>query len=211
LGIIDDIGRMMAPHTAALVQKGDDLESRMCEIEQRISDLARPDVGDIFLRIIRKGKFPVEKIRLGQPKSGEYWMVQMFTTNGIASESPPFTVRTSGGALIIAALARGTGQEPVNGDVAILPGEELWFEPAEEGVFDFTMHLIRRKIPQHHPNAGAGVGQGDDTILAGRGMYESNRYVPDLIPGFSGPDVPEQIIGPNEEQYGGYIQEVVDS
>lgn len=177
---IDQISSAFTPHRQALQES---IGNQLCQIRQllehanRLSDLGRPDTDDTFLRIIRQAKIPTGQILLGRPRLGEYWLLQQVTSNGITGKSPAFVLRTNLGALIFASLAEATGQEPLHG-LVVLPGEEIVFEAAAEGSFDFTIHAIRRKIPQLTPDAGEGVGQGDDiNLLAHSGEYEPDRHL----------------------------------
>jgi len=161
VGILDDLSAKLWPHTAAvttaLAEHKDMLE--------RIGDVSKPDVGDKFHHVIRRGKFAATAIRLSQdvreqepagPTLGEMWLFQSICLNGVANKTPEFQIRTNTGRLIFAAAKEGVGMETPGGDIAILIGEELIFEPSVEGVYDFTLTFRRVFLPRIQPDAGYG-------------------------------------------------------
>jgi hypothetical protein len=161
MGILDDLSAKLWPHTAALT----DTIERHREALERTSDIQKPDVEDKFHHIIRKGKFKGEATRLAQdvreqesagPTLGEMWLFQSICVNGLPNASPTFTIRTNTGRLIVAVVKEGMGMETPGGDVAILVGEELIFEPSAEGTYDFTLTFRRIFLPRQRPDAGYG-------------------------------------------------------
>lgn len=182
MGIIDEMSKQLSPHTERIAGV---LHNGLSRMEARISDLGKPDTGDQFFHISRKAKIPVGqqplRVQIGGggrsgPSPGEIWLLQCMCTNGATLKSPAWTLRTNTGRLIAAVIKEGIGMETPGGDIPILFGEELIFEPAEEGEFDFTITFKRRFYERPHPNAIGGVS-GERHDRASHGVELSERQM----------------------------------
>ena len=211
MNVFQQLSEALRPHRESLEQT---IAYRLHCIEQllehgnRLSDLGKPDTDDQFLRLIRKGKFPKETL-LGRPRLGEYWLIQAVTNNGVAIKSPAATIRTNVGAVVAVLTKEAVVNLLLNGTVVALPGEELILEPEAEGEYDLTVHIVRRKIPQHVPDATAGQAQGDELDpRSPSSRYEPERYLPDILPGWQGVEVPAEVMAGVQEGYGGLTPEI---
>ena len=171
MSLIDDASRALAPHTRHLTgtisHHAAKLEERLDELKQS-SDLGRPDTDDQFKYLIVNKKLPAERQSFdelaggyddGGPTLGEIWLIQTICVNGEVNKSPGFVLRTNTGRLILAVKKEFTGSENPGGNSVLLQGEVLFFEPLEEGVFDFTVNVVQRKFPRQHPDAGHGISE----------------------------------------------------
>lgn len=187
MSLIEQLSAALSPHTRHLADTASahltNITGLLREIRQQ-SDLGRADTGDTFKFIIRNGQINVTE-RLEGPTLGEIWSVQSICVNGHTKKSPGFTVRTNTGRLIFACLPESMGNEGVGGDVVMLQGEELIFEPEAAGQFDFTIGVLLRKYPRQQPDAGAGVSESAYENRF-RGEHEPERVLPAFLYGAQG-------------------------
>jgi|SRR5208283_852007 len=173
MSLIDDASAALAPHTRhltdTLAYHGTRISEQLSELSQT-SDVGRPDTGDPFkFLIVAKKKLPPETVPLNLitgivndeagPALGEIWLLQSLVSSGSVPKSPQFNIRTNTGRLLFASNAEGNSNEKYGGDVVLLQGEIFVFEPAAEGIFDFTISVILRKLPRQHADAGYGVSE----------------------------------------------------
>lgn len=173
MSFIEDASNALAPHTRHLTNSlnyhGARLDQKLSELVQ-LSDLGRPDTGNVFkFLIVQRKKLPLETVPLNLitgiqndeagPSLGEIWLLQSLVSSGSTPKSPQFNIRTNTGRLIYASSTEGNSNEKYGGDIILLQGEVLIFEPSAEGVFDFTISVILRKMPRQRPDAGYGVSE----------------------------------------------------
>jgi hypothetical protein len=172
MSLMEDASRALAPHTRHLTDTlqyhGDRIYQQLSELNQE-SDVGRPDTGNAFKFIIVRKKLPAEAQPLNLitglqndeagPSLGEWWLLQSLVTAGAVPKSPQYNIRTNTGRLIYASNAEANDNQKYGGDVVLLQGEIFVFEPAAEGVFDFTMSVVLRKMPRQQPDAGYGVSE----------------------------------------------------
>lgn len=182
MGLVDDANKAAQTHVQQITSRLDLMCTLLTRFNEQVSDLGRPDTGDIKHRLVRKQKYtagePASVNRIGEPRGHEYWMIQAIIVNGLPNKSPAFVLRTSIGALLASVVKEGMGSEPINGDLIVMPGEEIFIEPEETGTFDFTIYLVRRKLPGRYADAGAGVS-GEAFDYRARGEHEPGRDFPE--------------------------------
>jgi hypothetical protein len=177
MSLIDDASRALAPHTAAVVET---LNRHGENIAERVGDLGRPDTGDQFYSIIRNGKIEGEQnlTESRAPEQGEIWLIQCICANGEVLKSPAFAVRTNTGRLIFAMPKEAVNTQQPGGDIPLLPGETLLFQPHAGGEFDFTITVVMRKAPRPPADAGFGISGEEYTPHnphePGRDMVEAH-------------------------------------
>ena len=173
MSLMEDASRALAPHTRhltdTLAYHGDRIYEQLSELHQ-VSDVGRPDTGDVFkFLIVAKKKLPLEIVPLNLitgvqndeagPSLGEIWLIQSLVSSGSVPKSPQFNIRTNTGRLLFASNTEGNSNEKYGGDVILLQGELLVFEPSAEGIFDFTISVVLRKRSRQKPDAGYGVSE----------------------------------------------------
>jgi len=197
MSLMEDASKQLAPHTkhlgSVIDRHGIAITQRLNELAQA-SDIGRPDTADDFKFLTVKKKLPAEAQTFdniiggsddGGPTLGEIWMLQSVCVNGQPNKSPGFAIRTNTGRLILAVVPEGMGNENIGGDVILLQGEILVFEPLAEGVFDFTITVVQRKFPRQAPDAGWGVSQEQYEEIPRSIQHEPDRDFPSqgYVPG----------------------------
>jgi hypothetical protein len=190
MSLMEDASKQLAPHTkhlgSVINRHGIAITQRLDELAQA-SDIGRPDTDDKFKFLTVRGKLPFEAQTFdnlvggsddGGPTLGEIWMLQSICVNGQPNKSPGFTIRTNTGRLIMAVVPEGMGNENIGGDVVLLQGEILIFEPLAEGVFDFTVSLVQRKFPRQEADAGWGVSEAQYEEIPRSIQHEQERSFP---------------------------------
>jgi hypothetical protein len=192
---LEGLGKQLEPHAAKLnntiAATGVMLHHRMELIEQHLSDLKRPDVGDHFFRIRITGTFKAERTTLAEVPINEYWPVQYFATAGTREKTPAFTIEFND-ILMLAFNKEGTGAESPGGDLVALPGEKIELVPEAEGKFEATLIVVRVRIPTNKIVPVAGLTKGRlitsnthepdrDLIGSATGIYTENSQ--ETLPG----------------------------
>jgi hypothetical protein len=205
--MIEGASAALVPHTQRLAGVIDEHGRKITEqLDEMIrqSDVGRPDTGDKFKFINVLAKLPATKQTFdnlmpgftyddGGPTVGEIWMVQTLCVNGQSNKSPGFAIRTNTGRLVFAVVPEGMGNENTGGNVYILQGEVLVFEPLAEGTFDFTLTVVQRKFPRGHADAGWGVSEEHYEQRSRAFEHEADRD----FPGEAFPVEQDQYVGGN--------------
>lgn len=176
MGLFDELTRATAPHVEKLNETfnfhGFLLHNRLQAIEERLSTLGRPDIGDFYFRRTIIGKFKGEN-ELFTVKNNEFLPIQFITVNGLTLKSPAFTI-TANNTMILAVAKEGVGQETIGGDIVLLPGEVIELVMSAEGEVEITLGMIR--VPIVKQDKPMQYGRSEE-LLAGRNTHDPNRDV----------------------------------
>jgi len=216
MSLIDDASNALSPHTRHLTDTvayhGERITSCLEDIRKQQSDVGRPDTGDVFKFFIVKAKLAKENVPINLatnvvnddpgPTIGEVWLMQSICVNGLALKSPGFNLRTNTGRLLFAVVPEGMGNESVGGDVVLLQGETIIFEPTAEGSYDFTISVILRKAPRAIPSSEWGGLQNEHYERDSRAFeheperdFPGHSYVPEAHDiGVGGDIAPDRMI-----------------
>ena len=164
MGIFDDMSKVLNPHAEKLNNtihlQGALLHTRLGSIEKALSDLGRPDSGDLWTDLGINAKLSAKEPR-------ELTTVQMNETllvQAIAAFCPNIKTVKS---IFIRANGRlrarinvepeATGLLTPGGDIAFLPGELITAEFQGEGEAELTVTCIRRGLQVRPTSANTGV------------------------------------------------------
>lgn len=186
MSVWDQIQQSLAPHADRLnttIASGAFLlHNRLERIEEAVSDMGRPDVGDRWVRLAFKREFKEnEKFELAEIPPNEIWLPQSLVTDGVQNKSPAYIIcGDEETKLYFSVIKEGIGTETTGGDMVFLTGETIFIIPRATGTIGFTMHLIRRRIPVIPKIRQAAAG---DPLLQGRNTHEVQR---DLVASANG-------------------------
>jgi hypothetical protein len=158
MGFIDELGKMLRPHSMALNQNIQQQGSLIHSILDSIEDAIRyaPTVEDRWERIrFYKELAAEEMVELREVPVDEIWLIQAIVADGVHAKSPPGVIQANG--LLISSLIKEyAGTEKIGADVVALPGEIITLTAREKGTFSFVIHLIRKEYPQAKRKAATG-------------------------------------------------------
>lgn len=177
MGLFDELSKAASPHVSTLNETlnlhGFLLHDRLREIEDRISTLGRPDIGDHYFRRSIVGKLPIGETELFEVPMNQYMPLQYMTVNGLTLKSPAFTI-TADRVMVLAVAKEGVGQETPGGDIVFLPSETVSINMAEAGNVEITLGFIR--VPIVKQSVPVQYGRSEE-LLAGSNTHDPKRDV----------------------------------
>ena len=177
MGFIDDLGKSLSPAAeklnTTLNMHGWLLQERLQRLENRISDLGRPDVGDFYFRRSIQGTFPEGETELFTADVGEFLAVQFVTINGLTLATPAFRIM-AGGVMILAFAKEGIGSEEPGGDIMIMPGEKVTINMSAAGKVEATLGMTR--ILKNREEVPFQTGPSEE-LLSSTNVHEVGRDV----------------------------------
>lgn len=150
--MFEQLTKALDPHAArlneTLAMQGAILHQRLFKIEDLLSDLARPDVGDLYLDLgFNGGIGAFAPKELATVPMNEYWSVQSWSALA-PSAVERIIVRANKRLRLVFAV---TTTLPITvspgGDIVFLPGEVITIEGEKEGNVESSIQITRNKLP----------------------------------------------------------------
>lgn len=168
MGLKDELSKALSPHSKKLADtlnlQGAVLHERLRSIERHVSDMARPDVGDLWRDMEFKGE-----IGAFAPKEfdavpmNEIWAVQ--AVNALfPSAVERLIIRANGKLRVVLAV---TTTLPITlgigGNIVFLPGELITVEGEKAAVGELSLLVVRKRLPVNPIPRQTGRAQGEIT------------------------------------------------
>lgn len=162
MGIWDEISKAVEPHSARLNDtlhlQGALLHTRLGAIEQHLSDLARPDVGDLWADLgVNKAVLAGTPVEIGVVQMNEILAVQAIAVTGNATVKRVNVRANSRLRASVPVSETAPGFLSPGGDLVFLPGEIITIEGEGAGQLEATVTCIRRGLPVRPAPANTGV------------------------------------------------------
>lgn len=162
MGLWDEVSKALTPHANSLNEtlhlQGALLHTRLGAIEQHLSDLARPDVGDLWADLgSNKALEALTPVEIGVVQMNEILAVQSIAATGAATVK---RVNVRANRRLRASLPiseTAPGLTTPGGDLVFLPGEIITVEGEGAGQVEITVTCIRRGLPVRPAPANTGV------------------------------------------------------
>jgi hypothetical protein len=185
MSVLDQINEMLSPHASRLNQSiasiGIMLHQKLNDINESVKESSVSGWDDKWLRINFNKKIAAGEIEIpittgagAECPPNEIWAIQCIVADGAEAKSPEFTINIDQTVLVATIIKEGIGIETISGNIVMLPGETLFIDPSAEGTFTFTLHIIRRKIPDKP--SPAQTGRSNEKIDA-RNVHDPARDI----------------------------------
>jgi hypothetical protein len=170
MGLFEDMSKALNPHAEKLNNtihlQGALLHTRLGGIEKALSDMARPDIGDLWADLGMNGvlaaKTPKE---IGVVQLNEVLMVQAFAAIGAAAVKRVILRANGRLRASLPVLEASPGLVTPGGDIVFLAGEIITIEAEAEGQVEVTVTCVRRGLQVRPVAANTGVSGERDASM----------------------------------------------